>query len=108
MTDQGHDGDHSPQSPSLTCLVVGCSRPVPGQTSQEAFDRIMGALRSAAGGQQVLHLQGQQGEWLHKCFIATQLDVGKRTWRAFKKKYQEDIELDTQQQWVRLRARDLS
>ena len=44
-----------------------------------------------------------EGAWLHKCFVATQLGIGKASWKSFKKQRASDIELDPQQQWVRLR-----
>ena len=88
---------------TVTCIAAGCASPVPGRTALEAHQVLMAALRRAAEGHQVLHPQGQQGAWLHKCFVATQLGIGTASWKSFKKQRASDIELDPQQQWVRLR-----
>ena len=91
-------------APTGPLLMVGvCTEPVPGQTKQMASAAIMLALEQAAVGVQVLHPRGQRGEWLHKCFIATQLRLGSRSWRFFKKSHAADIELDKQHEWVRLK-----
>ena len=84
-------------------LLVGCAQPVPGQTKQSGTEAILRALDLAASGVRVLHPSGQRGEWLHKCFIATQLGVGAKTWKHFKKTQAARIELDDQHQWVRLK-----
>ena len=50
----------------------------------------------------VLEKPGQRGAWLNKRFIATELNAGGKTWKFFKRHYAEIIELDEEQQWVRL------
>ena len=92
------DEAHTP-----TLLLVGSARHVPGRSTAEAHSQLMDALKAAAAGEQVLHPRGQSGPWLHKCFVASQLDIGKATWKSFKRQWAEEIELDVEQQWVRLR-----
>ena len=52
----------------------------------------------------MLETPGQRGAWLNKHFIATELNAGDKTWKFFKRHYGEIIELDEEQQWVRLRG----
>ena len=95
-----------PDSPSkevFPIVVAGCASPVPGRTVEHGAAVIMAALREASFGRPVLHHCGQENEWLHRCFIATQFNVGAKTWKFFKKCYNDEIEFDEQQQWVRLR-----
>ena len=88
---------------SFDIILAGAARPVPGRTKQEGAHIVMDALCRAALGRQVVRPRGQQDEWLHRRFIATDLDVGVGTWKYFKRKYADEIELDESQQWVRLR-----
>ena len=90
--------------PPFPVILVGTATQIPGRTTAEAHSVLMSALRAAAAGEQVLHPQGQQGAWLHKCFIASQLNIGRTTWKSFKRQWANDIELDQEQQWVRLRS----
>ena len=71
---------------------------------EESGQIIVNALHRAAAGMAVLETAGQKGAWLNKCFIKTQLNVGEKSWKFFKRHYEEIIELDEKQQWVRLRA----
>ena len=41
---------------------------------------------------------------MNKYFIKTELNVGDKSWKFFKFHYGEIIELDEEQQWVRLRG----
>ena len=84
-------------------LLVGTARSVPGRTVEDGMDIIWDALVRAARGEKVLDSPGQDLDWLHRRFLATQLNVGTRTWKRFKRRYAEQIELDDMQQWVRLR-----
>ena len=83
--------------------VVGTATSVPGRTKQEGAQFIVDALHLAAQGKTVLKA-GQEGAWLHKCFIKTELNVGEKSWKFFKVHHGEIIELDKEQQWVRLRG----
>ena len=83
--------------------VVGTATSVPGQTKQEGAQLIVDKLHLAAQGKTVLKA-GQEGAWLHKCFIKTELNVGDKSWKFFKVHHGEIIELDKEQQWVRLRG----
>ena len=87
----------------LDLLVAGTARPVPGRTKEEGACIILDALQRAKEGQLVLRRRGQAAEWLHKCFINSDLDVGRATWKYFKQTHAAVIELDDSQQWVRLR-----
>ena len=82
--------------------VVGCATSVPGRTKEQGAQIIVDALHRAAQGEAVLKA-GQKGAWLHKCFIKTELNVGDKSWKFFKMHYGEIIELDEEQQWVKLR-----
>ena len=62
---------------------------------------IMTLLQSAADGNPVLHPEGQHKEWLNRRFIASQLNIGKKSWKFFKEQYKDVIQLDGQQEWVR-------
>ena len=88
---------------ALDLLVAGTARPVPGRTKEEGARIILDALQRAREGQLVLRSRGQESEWLHKCFINSDLDVGRATWKYFKQTHAAAIELDDSQQWVRLR-----
>ena len=88
---------------SIPIVMVGGASSVPGQTKEEGCAIIMAALQRAADGYPVLHSCGQRNEWLHRCFIAAELNIGVGTWKFFKKKYEGEIETDEQQQWVRLK-----
>ena len=84
---------------------------VPGRTVEDGATLIMTLLQSAADGNEVLSSSlsaGQWNEWLHQRFIRTELVVGKKTWQEFKKIYKDEIELDEQQQWVRLRGSQMN
>ena len=82
--------------------VVGCATSVPGRTKEQGAQVILDALCRAAQGEAVLEKPGQRGAWLNKRFIATELNAGGKTWKFFKRHYAEIIELDEEQQWVRL------
>ena len=83
--------------------VVGTATSVPGQTREQGAQVILDALRRAAQGENVFpETPGQRGAWLNKRFIATELNAGGKTWKFFKRQYAEIIELDEEQQWVRL------
>ena len=41
---------------------------------------------------------------MNKYFIKTELNVGDKSWKFFKVHHGEIIELDKEQQWVRLRG----
>ena len=85
--------------------VVGTATSVPGQTREQGAQVILDALRRAAQGENVFpETPGQRGAWLNKRFIATELNAGLKTWKFFKRNYAEMIELDEEQQWVRLAA----
>ena len=84
--------------------VVGTATSVPGRTKQEGAQIIVDALHLAAQGEAVLKKAGQKGAWLNKCFIKTELNVGDKSWKFFKVHHGEIIELDKEQQWVRLRG----
>ena len=83
--------------------MAGTARPIPGRTKEEGACIILDALQRAKEGQLVLRPRGQAAEWLHKCFISSDLDVGRASWKYFKQTHAADIELDASQQWVRLR-----
>ena len=84
--------------------AAGCATPVPGQTKEQSGQIIVNALHRAAAGMAVLATAGQKGAWLNKCFIKSQLNVGEKSWKFFKVHHGEIIELDKEQQWVRLRG----
>ena len=85
--------------------VVGTATSVPGRTKQEGAQIIVDALHKAAQGDDVLEKNvGQKGAWLNKYFIKTKLNVGDKSWKFFKVHHGEIIELDKEQQWVRLRG----
>ena len=84
-------------------LLVGTATSVPGASVTQMHASLMEALHSAAEGRQVLNTSGQEGPWLNKRFIASQLQIGHRTWKRFKKEFADRIDLDYEQQWVRLR-----
>ena len=84
--------------------VVGCATSVPGRTKEQGAQVIVDALHRAAQGEAVLGKPGQRGACLNKRFIATELNAGDKTWKFFKRHYGEIIELDEEQQWVRLRG----
>ena len=85
--------------------VVGTATSVPGRTKEQGAQVILDALGRAAQGDDVFpEAPGQDGAWLNKRFIATQLNVGLKTWKFFKRTYAEMIVLDEEQQWVRLAA----
>ena len=83
--------------------MAGTARPIPGRTKDDAAFIVMDALRRARDGQLVLQPRGQEGEWLHRRFINTDLDIGQASWKQFKRTHSQFIELDKTQQWVRLR-----
>ena len=95
---QGNDRDDS-----VDLILAGTARPVPGRTKVDGARIVMSALQRASEGQLVLHPLGQQSEWLHRRFLASQLDIGLATWEYFKQAYADAVELDDSQQWVRLR-----
>ena len=83
--------------------VVGTANPVPGRTKEQGAQVILDVLGQAARGEDVFPgTPGQIGAWLNKRFIATKLNIGHKTWKSFKRNYFEMIELDGDQQWVRL------
>ena len=82
--------------------MAGTARPIPGRTKCDAASIVMDALRRARDGQLVLRPRGQEGEWLHRRFINTDLDIGQASWKQFKRTHSQFIELDETQQWVRL------
>ena len=84
--------------------VVGTATSVPGRTKEQGAQIIVDSLHRAAQGEAVLEKPGQRGAWLNKRFIATELNAGDKTWKFFKRHYGEIIELDEEQQWVRLRG----
>ena len=85
--------------------VVGTATSVPGQTREQGAQVILDVLGQAAQGEDVFpETPGQRGAWLNKRFIATELNAGLKTWKFFKRNYAEMIELDEEQQWVRLAA----
>ena len=84
-------------------LMAGTARAIPGRTKEEGARIVMDALRRASEAQLVLRPPGQEGEWLHRRFINTDLDIGLATWKHFKRTHSQHIELDGSQQWVRLR-----
>ena len=84
-------GSSSPQEPgrvykdagsglqtATSCGIVlaGTAWSIPGRTKEEGAFVAMEALRYATEGRQVLHPSGQQREWLHRRFIASELGVG--------------------------------
>ena len=87
----------------LNLQMAGTARPIPGRTKDEAARIVMDALRRARDAQLVLRPPGQEGEWLHRRFINTDLDIGQASWKQFKRTHSQYIELDKTQQWVRLR-----
>ena len=94
---------HSPSTMAGRIVLAGAAQPIPGRTKEEGARIVLDALRHAMEGLQVLHLEGQQREWLHRRFIASQLGVGLGQWKHFKRVHASEIELDGLQQWVRLR-----
>ena len=97
-------GQCSDRDGSAGIILAGAARPIPGRTKVEGARIVMSALQRAREGQQVLHPLGQQSEWLHRRFLASQLDIGLATWKYFKQAYADVVELDDSQQWVRLRS----
>ena len=96
-------GLRSEDATSVDLLMAGTARSIPGRTKEEGARIVMDALRRAREAQPVLRPPGQQGEWLHRRFINSDLDIGLATWKHFKRTCSEHIELDESQQWVRLR-----
>ena len=95
------------ESQLIRIVLVGTATSIPGQTKEEGAEKILDALRQAAQGEPVWEeggKAGQKGAWLNRRFIATKLNAGGKTWKFFKKHYEEMIELDEKQQWVRLRG----
>ena len=90
-------------STPLGLQLAGTARSIPGRTRDDAACIVMDALRRARDAQSVLREGGQEGEWLHRRFINTDLDVGQASWKHFKRTHSQSIELDKTQQWVRLR-----
>ena len=97
------DQEDAPSDAGAAVILAGTARPVPGRTRDDGASVAMDALQRAAAGGRVLDPAGQCRDWLHKCFLASQLNVGARTWKHFKRVHADDIELDETQQWVRLR-----
>ena len=101
------DGAAHPCSPAgsgpLNLQMAGTARSIPGRTKDDAACIVMDALRRARDAQLVLRPRGQEGEWLHRRFINTDLDIGQASWKQFKRTHSQFIELDKTQQWVRLR-----
>ena len=77
----------------VSLVLVGPAASIPQRTNTESAETIMKALRRASGGQQILYGRGQAGEWLRKEFIKTQLVVGQKSWKSFKKTHKDAIEL---------------
>ena len=71
--------------------------------AEDGKDIIWDALVRAARREKLLDMPGVDLDWLHRRFLCTQLNVGTRTWKRFKRRYAEQIELDDTQQWVRRR-----
>ena len=94
------DDHHS----DIPILLVGTARPVPGRTVEEGVAVILDALLRAATGEQVLDPEGQCGVWLHRRFIASRLNVGKKTWKHLRRVHAEEIAFDDTQQWVRAQS----
>ena len=93
------------ESQFIRIVLVGTATSVPGRTKEEGAEKILDALRQAAQGEPAWEEgweEGQKGAWLNRRFIATKLNAGAKTWTFFKKQYEEMIELDETQQWVRL------
>ena len=85
--------------------VVGTANSVPGRTKEQGAQVILDVLGQAARGEDVFpETPGQRGAWLNRRFIASELHAGLKTWKFFKRNYAERIELDEEQQWVRLAA----
>ena len=96
-------GQGSEPDGSIDLLLAGTAQPVPGRTKVDGARIIMNTLQRASEGQPVLRRRGQRSEWLHKCFLSSDLDIGRATWKYFKQTHADAIELDDSQQWVRLR-----
>ena len=99
LTAQGDE----PRDVEVAVVLAGTAWSVPGRTREDGAAIAMEALQRAAGGHRVLDPAGQRLGWLHRCFLASQLGVGAKTWKHFKRVYTNEIELDGTQQWVRLR-----
>ena len=93
-----------PRDVGVAVVLAGTAWSIPGRTREDGAAIAMEALRRAAGGHRVLDPAGQRLDRLHRCFLASQLGVGARTWKYFKRVYANEIELDDTQQWVRLRS----
>ena len=86
----------------IRVYMVGTGTPKPGWNKDDYADFMFELLLKASQGNKVLPAPGQNEEWLGKCFLRSETGAGTKSWTYFKTKYREMIELDNEQQWVRV------
>ena len=86
----------------IRVYMVGTGTPRPGWDKDDYADFMFELLLKASQGNKVLPAPGQNEEWLRKCFLRSETGAGTKSWKYFKTKYREKIELDSEQQWVRV------
>ena len=86
----------------IRVYMVGTGTPRPGWDKDDYADFMFELLLKASQGNKVLPAPGQNEEWLRKCFLQSETGAGTKSWKYFKAKYREKIELDSGQQWVRV------
>ena len=86
----------------IRVYMVGTGTPRPGWNKDDYADVMFELLLKASQGNKVLPAPGQNEEWLRKCFLRSETGAGTKSWKYFKTKYREKIELDSEQQWVRV------
>ena len=93
---------HGSSTDDTVAVLAGPGTSIPGMDKDGYADALLALLVCAAHGQEVFPQAGQQRGWLRKEFLKSATGAGQKSWKFFKTKYKEQIELDHDEYWVRL------
>ena len=79
---------------SIQVVMVGTAVPEAGLTHDIAAARIRMCLIRAMMGQSILTCGMQDGPWLSKFGLKTHCNAGEQSWKYFKAKYSDQIEIN--------------
>ena len=94
---------HGSSTDDTVVVAAGPGTSIPGMDKDGYADALLTLLACTTHEQTVFSPAGQQRDWLRKEFLKSATGAGQKSWKFFKTKYKEQIELDHDECWVRLR-----